>query len=113
MDGGRIGEHVDAVAEDRDDRAIRTRQFGAERGAGAPPQARRRARSEIKIRRVERALLEEERVFVDDDALRMLGAVDAMAHPRRIERHLACAAVACRLPGTQPRLALLLDPAPP
>jgi len=35
-----------------------------------------------------------------------------MAHPGGIERHLARARIACRLPDAQPRLALLLDPAP-
>ena len=36
MDGGRIAEHVGAVADDGHDRAVRTRKLGAKRGAGTP-----------------------------------------------------------------------------
>ena len=89
MDGGGIAEHVGAVADHGHDRTFGPRQLGAERGAGAPTQTRRGARSEIEIRRVERAMLRKQRVFVDDDAFCVLGAVDAMADPYRIRRRLA------------------------
>ena|SRR6266550_486120 len=107
--GGGIAEHVGAVPEDGDHLAVRARELGAERCAGAPAETGRGARSEIEIRRLEGAVLEEQRVFVDDDAVRILGAVDAMAHPRRIERRLARARLERALPGGRQRVALVLD----
>src|SRR5262244_2384337 len=112
MDGGGIAEHVGAVAENGHHWALRARKLGAERGAGAPTETRRGTRSEIEIWKLEGAMLEEQRVLVDDDAVRILGAVDAVAHPGRIERGLAGAGIARGFPGTRQRLALVLDPAP-
>src|SRR5262249_43124309 len=103
MDDGGIAEHVGAVAENGHHRAARARKLGAERGARAPPETGRGTRSEIEIRKLEGAMLEEQRVLVDDDAVRILGAVDTVAHPGSIERGL---------PGARQRFALVLDPAP-
>src|SRR5258705_356309 len=111
VDGGGIAEHVGAVAEDGHHRALPTCKLGAERRAGAPTQTRRGTRSEIEIGKLEGALLEEQRVLVDDDAVRILGAIDAVAHPRGIERGLAGGGIERSLPGRRQRLALLLDPA--
>src|SRR5499427_8956711 len=112
MDGGGIGEHVSAVPENGHHRALWSRKLGAERGTGAPTETRRGTRSEIEIRKLEGAMLEEQRVLVDDDAAGILGAVDTVAHPGRIERGLAGGGFARRFPGTRQRLALVLDPAP-
>src|ERR1044072_2957797 len=110
--GGGVAEHVGAGAEDGDHLAVRARELGAELRPRAPTQAGRGARSEIQIRRLEGALLEEQRVFIDDDAVRILGAIDAMAHPRRIEWRLAHTRLACALPGCPERGSLVLAGAP-
>src|SRR5262245_7395327 len=112
MDGGGIAEHVGAVAENGRHRAARARKLGAERGARAPPETGRGTRSEIEIRKLEGAMLEEQRVLVDDDAVRILGAVDTVAHPGRIERGLAGGGIERGLPGARQRFALVLDIAP-
>src|SRR5262249_47247327 len=109
MDGGGIAEHIGAVAKNGHHRALRARKLGAERGAGAPTETRGGTRSEIEIRKLEGAMLEEQRVLIDDDAVRIL---DAVAHPGRIERGLAGSGIARGLPGGRERLALVLDPAP-
>src|SRR5262249_48818550 len=97
--GGGIAEHVGAVPEHGDHLAARARELGAERGAGTPTETGRGTGSEVEVRRLEGAVLEEERVFVDDDAVRVLGAVDTVAHPRWIERCLARARFERALPG--------------
>src|SRR6516225_8114973 len=106
MDGGGITEHVGAVAENRHHRALRARKLGAERGAGAPTETRGGTRSEIEIRKLEGAMLQEQRVLVDHDAVGILGAIDTVAHPGRIGRGLAGGHIARRFPGTRQRSAL-------
>ena len=56
---------------------------------------------------LEVALLEEQRVLVDHDRARILGAVDAMADPGRIERALAGTGITRGLPGAGQRRALV------
>src|SRR6516164_10256131 len=112
MDGGGIAEHVGAVAENGHHRALPACKLGAERRAGAPTETRRGTRSEIEIRKLEGALLEEQRVLVDNDAMRVFGAIDTVAHPRGIERGLAGGGIEHALPRRRQRLALVLDPAP-
>src|SRR4029077_21257671 len=80
--------------------------------AGAPTETRCGTRSEIEIGKLEGALIEEQRVLVGDDAVRLLGAIDAVAHPCGIERGLAGGGIERSLPGRRQRLALVLDPAP-
>src|SRR6266446_2215774 len=77
MDGGGIGEHVGAVPEDGQDLGFRARELRAQRGAGAPTETGRGTRAKIEIRSFERAIFREQRVFVDHDAARILGALNA------------------------------------
>src|SRR5262245_65834732 len=110
--GSGVAEHIGAIADDGHDRTVRTRELGSERRAGSPAQAGRGARSEIEVRKLEATVLGEQRVFVDDDAARILGAVETVAHPHGIERVLAGGGTAGSTSGSSECRALVGNPAP-
>src|SRR6266566_2571812 len=102
MDGGGIAEHVGAVAENGHHWALRARKLGAERGAGAPTETRRGTRSEIEIRKLEGAMVEEQRVLGDCDVAGK--AADRVARKQGIESALDDLAVRPRRgPAWNPR----------
>src|SRR5215468_2635050 len=101
-----------AVIGDGQDLGFRARELGAQRGGGAPTEPGRGTRAKIEIRSFERAIFREQRVFVDHDAAGMLRAVDAVAHPRRVERHLAGGGIKRGFSGRRQRLALFADETP-
>ena len=87
--GGRVAEHVGAVAQGRDDERIGRRELRADRGADAPAEPARRRRAEIGPRPGERRVAQNERIFVDDDRILVLGIADAMRRPGGIDRRHA------------------------
>src|SRR5690606_8146344 len=64
---------------------IRRRQLGTERRGRAPPEPRGRTRSEIAVRLIELALVEQQRILVHDDRIGRLGLPDTMAYPCRVQ----------------------------
>ena len=65
----RIGEHVGAVAERRDDEGVGRGELGAERGAEAPAEPAGRAEREERARLLARAMIGPQRIFVEDDGV--------------------------------------------
>src|SRR5207247_7941362 len=99
--------------EDGKDLSFRPRELGAQPSAGAPTETGRGTRAKIQIRSFERAIFREQRVFVDHDAARILGAVNAVAYPRRVERHLARGGIKRGFLSCPQHLAFLADDVPP
>ena len=62
----RVGEQIGAVAQHRDDLAIGLGELDPERRAGTPAEPAGRARPEIAARPGRRAVLGQQRVFVDE-----------------------------------------------
>ena len=112
MDRDRVAEQVGAVAEDRDDQPVGRGELGAERRADAPAEAGGRARPEIAARQVRAAMLEHQRVFVDDD--RVLGLGPPMQWLTQAGWIGRCVAGLSRglLPAGALRFAQLGDPPP-
>src|SRR6185437_11909352 len=67
MAGRRVGEHVSAVADRRDDQRVGPRQLCAERGAEAPAEAAGGARTKIGARLLTAAQILPRPIFVDED----------------------------------------------
>ena len=63
----RIGEHVGAIAERRDNEFIRRREFRAERRAKAPAESAGGPEREKCARLFARAMIRPQRIFIDDD----------------------------------------------
>ena len=63
----RIGEHVGAVAQRRDDKLIGRRQFCPERGAEAPAESAGGPEREKRAGLFARAMIGRKRIFVEDD----------------------------------------------
>src|SRR6188508_1439942 len=69
MDGGdpmsdhRIGEHVGAIAERRDNKTVGCRKFGAQRCAESPSESARRSQREERVWLFARAMVRPQRVF--------------------------------------------------
>ena len=85
MDGDRVAEHVSAITDNRDDHSFGGGELRAQRRSRSPAEARRGAGAEIAAGVLERAVLEEQRVLIDDDRPLVLGAIQAMADPDRID----------------------------
>ena len=77
--GGRIAEHVRAVAERADHRLVRRRELRAERRAEPPAQAAGGRIAEIAAGLLDHHLLEHRRVLVDEDR----AVVEQLVHARR------------------------------
>ena len=65
----RIGEHVGAVAQRRDDKGVRRGELGAERRAETPAETAGRAEREEGARLLARAMIGPQRIFIEDDGV--------------------------------------------
>src|SRR5260370_35833817 len=81
-----------------------------ERGAGAPAEPARRARSEIAARPGRRAVLGQQRVFVDEDRIGVARRGEAGADPGRVDRPQRFGLIDGLPPGVMLRLAAFADP---
>src|SRR5204863_10187508 len=85
VDGRWIAEEIGAISDDRDDRSIGSSELGAKCGARSPPQARGGAGTEVAVGMFESAMRQTERVLVDNDGMRILSLMEAMADPGRMD----------------------------
>ena len=69
MADGRIGEHVGAVAERRDDELVGRGELGAKRRAEAPAEAAGRSERIEGAGFFARAMVGAQRIFVEDDGV--------------------------------------------
>ena len=86
---GRVGEHVGAVADGRDHELLRRRELGAERGAEAPAEPAGRREAVERAGLFARAMIEAQRIFVEDDRVVADRLADRVAEGRGVQRRRA------------------------
>ena len=82
----RIGEHVGAIAQRRDDEFVGRREFSAERCAEAPAQSAGGPEREKRAGLFARAMVGTQRIFVDDDRVLADSFADRMREIFRRDR---------------------------
>ena len=85
-----VGEHVGAVADGRDYELLRRGELRAHRGAESPTEAARRREAVKRAGLFARAVLQAERIFVEDDRLAADRFADGGAEGCGVERSRAC-----------------------